>query len=97
MTGLFPFAAPNTDGIIENNKKCFLEFPLEKWENISKEALDLVKKMTCRFQKNRIGIKECLEHKWFTIKITNPKHILTNVINGLNTPIAEYYNADIIN
>lgn len=39
------------------------DFDGEEWDNISKEAKDLIKKLICKPEK-RLTAQEALEHKW---------------------------------
>lgn len=41
------------------------EFPARKWNKISNDAQDLIKKMLERDPKQRITFDECLKHRWF--------------------------------
>jgi len=40
------------------------DFDGEEWEEVSKEAKDLIKKLIARPEK-RLTAQEALEHKWF--------------------------------
>ena len=40
------------------------DFDGEEWDDISKEAKDLIKKLICKPEK-RLTAMEALEHKWF--------------------------------
>lgn len=40
------------------------DFDGEEWDEISKEAKDLIKKLICKPEK-RLTAQEALEHKWF--------------------------------
>ena len=40
------------------------DFDGEEWDEISKEAKDLIKKLICRPEK-RLTAQEALNHKWF--------------------------------
>lgn len=82
LTGYLPFAAPTTDGILQKNKQGELNFSTELWEDISEEALDLVKKMTVRNSYNRPSAKKCLKHNWFVNAHPSTK-ILKSVIEIL--------------
>ena len=64
--------APSVDVLIERNKACDIEFPQELWKNISAEALDLIVHMTDRDPYSRLSAKDCLEHKWFSLKFESP-------------------------
>ena len=68
LTGLSPFAASAVESVIESNKHCDINYPMDIWKLASKEALDLVVKMTYRDQYQRLSAKECLEHAWFGLE-----------------------------
>ena len=40
------------------------DFDGEEWDDISKEAKDLIKKLICKPEK-RLTASEALDHKWF--------------------------------
>lgn len=48
------------------------EFEDEDWEEISKEAKDLIKKLICKPEK-RLTAQEALDHKWFTKQLRKDK------------------------
>ena len=52
------------------------DFDGEEWDEITKEAKDLIKKLICKPEK-RLTAQEALEHKWFrkTLKEENSKKI----------------------
>lgn len=52
------------------------DFDGEEWDEISKEAKDLIKKLICKPEK-RLTAQEALEHKWFkkTLKSEDAKKI----------------------
>jgi len=68
-----------------------IDYSFDGFENISNEAIDLVKLMTCKNPKNRLSVRECLKHPWFKIKIATHK-TLEKVINCLKSPHREYNN-----
>ena len=48
------------------------DFDGEEWDDISKEAKDLIKKLICKPEK-RITASEGLEHKWFKKALKDEK------------------------
>jgi calcium-dependent protein kinase len=52
------------------------DFDGEEWDEITKEAKDLIKKLICKPEK-RLTANEALQHKWFrrTLKEENAKKI----------------------
>lgn len=78
LTGILPFKT------LQKNKEGKLDFTSkEKWSDISEDALDLVKKMTVRNPYQRISLKKCLKHKWFSNTIAQQK-TLKAVLERLN-------------
>lgn len=67
--------------VVERNKQCEISFPVDAWKLVSKEALDLVVKMTERDQYQRLSAKECLEHRWF--RVEELKGSLKKVLGGI--------------
>jgi len=90
LTGIQPFAAPSVDAVIERNKQCDIDFPMDIWKLSSPEGLDLVVRMTSRDQYQRLSAKECLEHTWFTL---DQKLCLINLKNSLENmqKFGEYF------
>lgn len=52
------------------------DFDGEEWDEVSKEAKDLIKKLICKPEK-RLTAGEALQHKWFkkALKDTDAKKI----------------------
>ena len=48
------------------------DFDGEEWDDISKEAKDLIKKLICKPEK-RLTAQEALEHKWFKRQLKDQK------------------------
>ncbi len=76
LTGISPFSAPTVEAVIERNRQCDINFPMDVWKLVSPEGVDLVVKMTQRDQYQRLSAKECLEHTWFTLEA---KHAATSL------------------
>ena len=63
LCGYPPFNGDDDKEIIHNVQKGKLIFD-EDWANISKDAIDLIRKMICKPER-RLTAQECLDHKWF--------------------------------
>jgi calcium-dependent protein kinase len=63
LCGYPPFNGDDDQEIIRNVQKGKLIFD-EDWDNVSKEAIDLIKKLVCKPER-RLTSQETLEHKWF--------------------------------
>lgn len=63
LCGYPPFNGDDDQEIIRNVQKGKLIFD-EDWDNISKEAIDLIKRLVCKPER-RLTAQETLEHKWF--------------------------------
>ena len=66
LSGEPPFNGPNDNVIYQKIKKMEFNFPNEKWNNISIEAIDLIRKCICP-EEFRLSAKEVLNHPWFKI------------------------------
>ena len=67
------------------------DFDGEEWDEITKEAKDLIKKLICKPEK-RLTAQEALEHKWFrkTLKDENSKKINRAIELVINNGGIEY-------
>lgn len=81
LTGISPFSAPTLEDVIKKNELCEMNYSMDVWKSVSKEALDLVVKMTESDQYQRPSAKVCLDHQWF--KLAEPKTSLKHVITNL--------------
>ena len=63
LCGYPPFNGDDDQDIIKNVQSGKLIFD-EDWDNISKEAIDLIKKLITKPER-RLSAEECLQHKWF--------------------------------
>ena len=66
LSGEPPFNGQNDSIIYNKIKKMEFNFPSEKWNNISIEAIDLINKCICP-EENRLSANEALKHPWFKI------------------------------
>ena len=66
LSGDPPFNGSNDSAIYKKIKKMEFNFPYEKWNNISGDAIDLINKCIC-LEENRLSAKEILKHPWFKI------------------------------
>ena len=64
LSGDPPFNGSNDSAIYKKIKKMEFNFPYEKWNNISSDAIDLINKCICP-EENRLSAKEILKHPWF--------------------------------
>lgn len=82
LTGIPPFGLDNTEEVFQRNRLGEIDFPAEFWSNTSPEALDLIMGMTNRDQYKRYTAQECLQHNWFSLKLSNPVP-LVNALDNL--------------
>jgi calcium-dependent protein kinase len=68
LSGIAPFNGSDDNEIIYNIKNSKLEFPKKYFENISKEAINLIKNLLNRDVEKRFSMKEALEHEWLKKK-----------------------------
>ena len=67
MTGVSPFLGNSVTEVLVSNRESEIEYPMEFWKNVSKEAIELVMKMTDSDQYNRPTAKQSLNHPWFSL------------------------------
>jgi calcium-dependent protein kinase len=65
LCGYPPFNGESDNDIMKSVKKGKYSFPSEDWNNISKEAKELITHMLTFDPKNRYSAKECLSHSWY--------------------------------
>eukprot|EP00516_Mucochytrium_quahogii_P009815 CAMPEP_0203775320 /NCGR_PEP_ID=MMETSP0099_2-20121227/5994_1 /ASSEMBLY_ACC=CAM_ASM_000209 /TAXON_ID=96639 /ORGANISM=" , Strain NY0313808BC1" /LENGTH=504 /DNA_ID=CAMNT_0050673941 /DNA_START=254 /DNA_END=1768 /DNA_ORIENTATION=+ len=64
LVGYPPFYHDNVRELFKQIRRGAYEFHKEQWENISKEAIDLVEKMLVVDPKKRLTVDQVLEHPW---------------------------------
>jgi calcium-dependent protein kinase len=73
LCGYPPFSGDTDTEILQAVHSGKYDMDGEEWENISKEAKDLIKKLIAKPEK-RFTAQEALEHKWFkSFKTSNSK------------------------
>ncbi len=65
LTGEPPFNGKNNNIIFKRILSEEVTYPIEKFKNISKEALDLLKKCLVKTPNDRLSGEEALSHPWF--------------------------------
>lgn len=91
LKGKFPFGGSDTERIFANIKKGIFDITSPPFDHISKEAIDLIKKLLVINPNKRISAEEALNHKWFTnmkikeklseLPVNVMKDLLHNVYN----------------
>ncbi|CAF1007644.1 unnamed protein product [Didymodactylos carnosus] len=66
VTGHTPFGGTNKHDTHNNITHCILDFPVELFDSISMDCIDLIKKLIVRIPKQRALANECLQHIWLT-------------------------------
>ncbi len=66
LTGYFPYnnKTKNIEEILEKNKEAVIIFKANAWGKISEAGRNMVQRMLLRDPKERIDVKEALEHPW---------------------------------
>lgn len=65
LCGYPPFNGATDDEIFDKVRIGEFDYPKEEWDNISKDARDLVQHMLTLDPKKRYSAGECLAHPWF--------------------------------
>jgi len=65
LCGYPPFYGDDDMEVLQMVQKGKFDFDGEEWDEISKEAKDLIKKLICKPEK-RLTAQEALQHKWFS-------------------------------
>ena len=63
MCGYPPFYGDDDTEILQMVVKGKFDFEGEEWNDVSKEAKDLIKKLICKPEK-RLSAEEAIQHKW---------------------------------
>lgn len=67
-----PFEGLDSREILKQNKKGIVRFKSKYWSGISREANDLVRRLTNPNPEFRITAAEALQHKWFSLQFPGP-------------------------
>ena len=94
LSGETPFNGSNNDLIYSKIKKIDFSFPDNKWQNISKEAKDLISKMIVK-EDVRLSASQVLEHPWFNL-LKDEKISLQNLNFGKENFFKEYSEANLL-
>ena len=81
LCGYPPFNGNTNLDIYHNIRTKNPSFNGEEWEEISKEAIDLIKNMLNKNPIKRFSAKSCLNHKWFKILEDSEKNKFKNYHN----------------
>lgn len=83
LCGYPPFYGDDDQQILEMVQRGKFDFDGEEWNDISKEAKDLIKKLICKPEK-RLTAEEALQHKWFkkVLKDEKKSEIKTNQLKA---------------
>jgi serine/threonine protein kinase len=84
-----PFAASTVEAILENNKRCLIDYPRDLWQTVSSEAQDLVQKLTARKPSERLTAEAALEHPWFSQGVKQTA-CLASAVEHMRKHCAEY-------
>jgi calcium-dependent protein kinase len=84
LSGRPPFGGRNDEEILARVKKGVFSFSGHEWENVSKEAKDLISKMLTFDMNHRISAEEALKHDFFSrsLEISSPKS-LSDVVENM--------------
>lgn len=66
LTGFHPFDSHDQQELLKKIVRQEPDWDAEEWKGISKEAIDLVKKLLTKDKEKRIEIEQVLEHEWIT-------------------------------
>lgn len=92
LSGRPPFDGQTDDEILENVSKGVYKITGPVWKNISKEGIELVKRMLKFDAESRITAQEALNHPWFKIQLSSDKgdaQFATNALSNLREFRAE--------
>ncbi|XP_051163775.1 serine/threonine-protein kinase 17A-like isoform X2 [Leptopilina boulardi] len=67
LTGCSPFGGDTKQETFCNISRCRLDFPDDLFEDVSKEAQDLMRKLMVKDPRERLTVTDCLQHSWFTL------------------------------
>ena len=77
LCGYPPFYGDDDMEILQMVQRGKFDFDGEEWDDISKEAKDLIKKLICKPEK-RLTAQEALDHKWFKKQFKDMKRQKTD-------------------
>ena len=86
LSGDLPFNGNTSDEIFKKIITSEISFDSTKWENVSEDAIDFIKRCMEKSPENRLSAKDALNHQWFShlLKEThNEKYLCSKVLNNL--------------
>lgn len=86
LSGDLPFNGSTSDEIFKKIITSDISFDSTKWENVSEDAIDFIKKCMQKSPENRLSAKDALSHQWFShlLKETHDeKYLCSKVLNNL--------------
>lgn len=66
LTGFHPFDSHDQQELLKKIVRQEPDYEADEWKTVSKEAIDLVKKLLTKEKEKRIEIEQVLEHEWIT-------------------------------
>ena len=72
LSGRPPFDGSDDKEIVKNVKIGAYSLSGSEWKGISKDAVDLIKRMLTYNPANRISAEEAIDHPWIKKKVTEP-------------------------
>jgi calcium-dependent protein kinase len=87
LSGRPPFDGSDDREIVKNVKIGNYSFSGSEWKNISRDAIDFIKKMLTYDPANRIAAAEALNHIWIKKKVAEPSDpkATLNALQNLRT------------
>lgn len=77
LCGYPPFYGDDDQEILQMVQKGKFDFDGDEWEDVSKEAKNMIKQLICKPEK-RLTASEALEHKWFRKQLKGTKKVEMN-------------------
>lgn len=65
ISGFTPFGGKDTEETISKVKRCIYDFNLPVFDRVSKNGLDIIRRMMFYYPENRPTAAQALEHDWF--------------------------------
>ena len=73
VSGIPPFDGKNDDEIVKSVLKGFVSFGNDVFKSVSSDCKDLILKLLTKNPKDRITVREALNHNWFNVSINLKK------------------------
>jgi serine/threonine protein kinase len=82
LCGFPPFYEENNSKLFEMIKNCDYEFPSPFWDDVSKDAKDLIRAILVRDPKSRLTAEQILSHPWVNGDKAS-EHVLKDVTENM--------------